>query len=137
MPPPVRYHHQPYEAVTWAPDPAGRRAVEGTFAGCIRAQLAAWLHEEPPDLHLHRGTGDGNREARGRHSPLAKTAGYVVHLVQPHVPCWGGSGRQVERCEARRKKDVAISRTMIVPMRALKTPPQSKMLVSPAPGPIV
>ena len=41
------------------------------------------------------------------------------------------------RLEVSRSANVAISKTMTVPIRALSTPPQSKMLVSPIPKPTV
>jgi len=46
-------------------------------------------------------------------------------------------GYQLGRLEARRRTSVANGKTMSVPISALTTPPQSKMLVSPMPRPTV
>ena len=48
-----------------------------------------------------------------------------------------GCGYQLGRLEARRSTNVANGKTMSVPISALTTPPQSKMLVSPMPRPTV
>ena len=52
-------------------------------------------------------------------------------------PAAVGCRYQPGRLEVSRSANVAISKTMTVPIRALSTPPQSKMLVSPRPKPTV
>ena len=46
----VRYHHQAYESVMRAQAPAGRRVVEGTFAGFRFVRNRMGFHADPADF---------------------------------------------------------------------------------------
>ena len=69
----VRYHHQAYEAVMRAQDPAARQAVEGTLAGLRFVRNQMGYHADPAEFiqpgHGCPGSGHGTAAWRWRSLP--------------------------------------------------------------------